>query len=325
MTVVQTALYSPAVKLSATEVFRADVLRGLASAPKRIPSKYFYDKRGSELFDRICELEEYYVTRCELAIMRSHAREMAASLGDSLRLVELGSGSSIKTRLLLDHLDSPAAYIPIDVSGQHLEESCADLRCEFPEIEVLPLCADFTNRVTLPTPPTPQRATAVYFPGSTLGNFEWHNAGLLLENIHGMCGVGGSLLLGIDLRKDPRVVHAAYNDREGVTAAFNLNLLYRVNRELDADFDPDAFAHRAVYNERLGRIESSLVSQRRQMASVAGQEFGFEKGESIYTEYSYKYSIPEFARFASGRGFKLQRQWTDHDNYFAVLHLLAVD
>ncbi len=324
MTVAQTAPLSPVAKPTAAAVFQADVQSGLAASPKRIPSKYFYDKRGSELFDQICELDEYYVMRCELAIMRRHVAAMARSLGPVVRLVEFGSGSSVKTRLLLDQLDSPAAYVPVDVSRQHLEESCADLRLEFPEVEVLPVCADFTGRVALPTPPTQERATAVYFPGSTLGNFEWRQAGRLLENIHQLCGVGGSLLLGIDLRKDPDVVHAAYNDREGVTAAFNLNLLHRINRELDADFDLGAFAHRAVYNQELGRIESSLVSQKRQTVSVVGQEFPFERGDSIQTEYSYKYSIPQFAQFAAQQGFDLHEQWTDPDNYFAVLHLVAV-
>lgn len=303
--------------------FLADGLRGLSGSPKWIPSKHLYDKRGSELFDQICQLDEYYVTRCEMEIMHRHAGEMAAALGSPVRLVEFGSGSSVKTRLLLDHLCDRSIYLPVDVSAEHLAESAAQLRLEYPDIEVRPIQADFSCDFSLPSD-APGVRVAVYFPGSTIGNFEHHTAKRLLRRIRMLCGLGGELLIGIDLRKDPQVTQAAYDDAQGVTAEFTYNLLLRMNRELAADFNRDAFSYRAVYDEDAGRIEASLVSKREQTVSLAGQVFHLEHGEAIRTEYSHKYTLAQFDSLAASAGFERSRTWTDEKDWFAVLLLKAV-
>jgi len=235
-----------------TDRFRADVLRGLARPQKRLPSKYFYDAVGSKLFDRICELDEYYPTRTELGILRTHAPEMAERCGPRCLLIELGAGSLTKVRLLLDRLDRPAGFVPVDVSGEHLESAADELRGEYRRLDVHPVCADFTADFAVPARACHRRV--VYFPGSTLGNFEPAEADDLLRNVARLVGPGGGLLLGVDLRKDRRVLEAAYDDSLGVTAAFNRNLLARIDRELDADFDPDSFRHRAFYNAAQSRI-----------------------------------------------------------------------
>ncbi len=281
----------------ARKTFRDEVLAGLRDWPPHLPCKYFYDARGSQLFDDICELDEYYLTRSELAIMRSHAHEMAAQIGDGAILVEYGSGSSVKTRLLLDHLPNPAAYVPVDISRTHLQQTADQLSEAYPHIEVLPVCADFTEQFDLPDPQrdsAPERDSthvAVYFPGSTIGNFQPAEVRKMLVRIAELCGSGGGLLIGIDLQKDVRVIEAAYNDAQGLTSEFNLNLLRRINRELDGDFDLEQFAHRAVYAVEPGRVEISLVSQRDQRVTIGGEAFDIAEGESIHTEYSYKYTI----------------------------------
>jgi dimethylhistidine N-methyltransferase len=308
-----------------TAAFLDDVVNGLSQSPKCLPCKYFYDERGSELFDRICELDEYYLTRTELAIMRRFAGEMAEQIGPEVMLVEYGSGSSIKTRLLLDHLPDPVAYVPVDISRDHLEQTAAILAEDYPHLEVLPVCADFTQEFNLPVSVREPSHVAVYFPGSTIGNFTPDEALQLLRQLAALCGTGGGLLIGIDLQKDVDTIEAAYDDADGVTADFNLNVLRRINDELGGDFRLDRFCHRAVYNPRLGRVELGLVSQCRQEVDVAGESFAFEEGEEIRTEYSHKYTIEGFADLAAGVGLTLRRHWTDDASRFAVLHLAVVD
>jgi dimethylhistidine N-methyltransferase len=303
--------------------FRADVLHGLRSPAKSLPCKYFYDETGSELFEWITALPEYYPTRTELAIMRRHAAEMADLLGPRCLLIEYGSGSSTKTRLLLDRLRDPAGYVPIDVSGEHLRRAARKLGEDYPEVEILPLCADFTRPLEPPVPARSPKRRVVYFPGSTIGNFTPAESVELLRRTADLCGRGGGLLLGADLRKDRRVLEAAYNDREGVTAAFNRNLLVRINRELGADFVVGQFAHRAFYNEVEGRIEIYLVSRLPQRVHVAGVEIVFAAGEPIRTEYSYKYRISDLDNLAREAGFTVACVWLDERGYFSVSYLAA--
>jgi len=301
--------------------FRADVLAGLSRPQKCLPAKYFYDAIGSHLFDRITELDEYYPTRTELGIMRLHAGAMAARCGADCLLVELGAGSLVKVRLLLDALDRPAGFVPVDVSGEHLRMAARELTADYPAVPVYPVVADFSCPFKLP--PVPARRRVVYFPGSTVGNFDPPDAGQLLRNVARMVGPGGGLLLGVDLRKDVAVLERAYNDAKRVTAAFNLNLLARINRELGADFDTAAYRHRAHYNRELHRIEMHLVSTADQTATVAGRAFAFRAGETIHTENSYKYDATELARRAADWHFRADHVWTDPAGYFAVLYLTA--
>jgi dimethylhistidine N-methyltransferase len=314
-----------AVIHDAARQFRADVLRGLRAPKKELPCKYFYDEAGSALFEQITELEEYYPTRTELGIMERHAAEMACLLGPRCLLIEYGSGSSFKTRHLLDRVRDPAGYVPIDVSGEHLRRSARSLGKEYPDVEVLPLCADFTVPLGLPACRKAAARRVVYFPGSTLGNFTPEAARKLLQQTAALCGRDGGLLIGIDLQKDPRVIEAAYNDRRGVTAAFNRNILVRINRELGADFDVEQFAHRAFYNAAQGRIEMHLVSRREQVVRVCGVPFSFAAGESIHTENSHKYSLPALADLARGGGFEAERVWVDERQYFGVAYLVLRD
>lgn len=303
--------------------FLADVLAGLRSSPKEFPCKYFYDERGSQLFDDICELDEYYLTRTEDEIIKRHVQEMADQIGPGVMLVEYGSGSSTKTRTLLDHLNDPVAYVPVDISREHLRRVAATLSHAYPQMEVLPVCADFTKPFALPQSRRAPTHSAVFFPGSTIGNFKPREAREMIKHLAAMCGTGGGLLIGIDLQKDPRVIEAAYNDARGVTADFNLNLLRHINHELDADFDLAQFRHRASYDERLGRIQMSLVSRRAQVVTVGGrggEAFEFAADEPIITEYSHKYTIDGFAEMAADACLTLRRSWTDAQRRFAVLH-----
>jgi dimethylhistidine N-methyltransferase len=304
------------------EFFR-DVIAGLSAPAKELPCKYFYDQRGSSLFERICILDEYYLTRSELAIMHESAAEMGEQIGRGAMLVEYGSGSSVKTRYLLDALSEPVAYVPVDISGELLEQTAAELAADYPRIEILPVCADFTDSFELPTPRRRASHAAVYFPGSTIGNFMPDRAIELLWDVAKLCGAGGGLLIGIDLKKDPAKIEAAYNDALGVTDQFNLNLLRRINRELDGNFRLDQFQHGAVYNAELGRVEIDLVSRCNQRVVIAGRGFDFKSGEAIRTEYSHKYSVEEFAALAAPSGLVLHHQWTDRDRNFAVLHLVV--
>jgi L-histidine Nalpha-methyltransferase len=306
-----------------TNYFRADVLRGLSAAAKSIPSKYFYDEAGSKLFDRICELEEYYPTRTELTIMERHVQEMADLAGPGCLLVEYGSGSSIKSRLLLDRLETPAAYMPVDISREHLRSSASALARAYPHLEVLPICADFTQPLDLPVPALRSRRRLIYFPGSTIGNFTPEEAIHLLRRTAQLGGAGSGLLLGVDLKKDPQILHAAYNDRQGVTAAFNLNLLERINRELGADFQSEQFWHHASYNPREGRIEMYLISHKEQRVRIGPQAITLAEGEAIRTEYSYKYNSADIRHLAKAGGYEVDRVWTDDRNHFCVAYLTA--
>jgi dimethylhistidine N-methyltransferase len=301
----------------------ADALGGLSRSPKRLSSKYFYDARGSALFERICEQPEYYPTRTELAIMRDRVGAIAAALGPEVRLVEYGSGSGLKTRLLLRSLESPAAYVPVEISRSALAESVARLEREFPRIEMLPVCADFTQPIKLPRAVRAPRQTVVYFPGSTLGNFAPDDALRLLRQMHNEAGQGGGLLgggvlIGIDLVKDATALEAAYNDAAGVTAEFTLNLLVRMNHELGADFDLAGFRHRARWHPLAERIETHIVSRREQDVHIDGRTFHFAEGEAMLVEYSCKYTLEGFARFAARAGLRVAEVWTDPDRKFSV-------
>jgi len=302
---------------------RGEVLRGLRRQSKELPPKLFYDERGSQLFDQICELEEYYPTRTEMAIMRAHALDMAMLIGPDCLLVEYGSGSSLKTHILLDHLIAPSGYVPVDISREHLLRSAERLALSYPGIEILPLWADYTAGFALPRPARPQARAVAYFPGSTIGNCHPHEAVRLLRQIAGLVGPGGGLLIGVDLRKDRATLELAYNDRAGVTAAFNLNMLARINRELGANFQLDQFRHRALYNEQSDRIEMHLVSQRGQLVDVGGVSIAFGAGESILTECSYKYSVESFGALARVGGFEITHVWTDPRRLFSVQYLVA--
>jgi dimethylhistidine N-methyltransferase len=300
------------------------VLQGLLRPDKHLPCKYFYDAEGSRLFERICELPEYYLTRTELAIMADAAPAIAGALGPKVRLVEFGSGSSRKTRLLLDHLQQPTAYLPIDLAEDALAAAVASLRAQYAALPIEPLLRDYTEPVPLPPAPAGTACTVCYFPGSTIGNFTADETVVFLRRVAAIVGNGGRLLLGADLQKDLQVLLPAYNDAAGVTAAFNLNLLKRINRELGGDFDLRGFAHYAFYNAPLGRIEMHLVSLREQTVDVGDHRFGFAAGESIHTENSYKYSIAEFQALAAQAGWRPARAWTDRRGLFALHALTAV-
>ena len=298
--------------------FAADLVAGLSRDRKELPAKYFYDERGSRLFELICELPEYYPTRTELDIMEAHAGEMASLLGPRCLVVEYGSGSSLKTRVLLRELERPAGYVPVDISREPLQRAAAALRERFPRVPIRPVCADFTGEFPLPHEGLGPARRAVYFPGSTIGNLHPPEATALLRHIAAQVGRGGALLVGADLRKDPAVLEAAYNDRLGVTAAFNLNLLARANAELGADFHLDRFRHQAFFNPVRSRIEMHLVSGGEQQVRALGRTFHFDDGESIHTESSYKYGSGELLELAARAGFRQARLWLDDDRLFSV-------
>lgn len=302
---------------------RDEVWAGLAAPRKTLPCKWLYDAHGSALFERICELPEYYPTRTELGILEAHAGEMARRLGDRCLLVEYGSGSSRKTRLLLDRLEAPAGYVPIDISRAALTASARALAAAYPSLEVLPVCADYGEPLALPRPRRSARRRAVFFPGSTIGNFTPPDAQRFLARMAQVAGAGGGILIGADLRKDPAILEAAYDDAAGVTAAFDRNLLVRINRELAADFPVERFRHEAVWNDGEGRVEMHLVSLDARTVTVAGRRFAFAAGESIHTENSYKYTLPGFAALAAGAGLAVRRVWTDPRGWFSVQWLEA--
>jgi dimethylhistidine N-methyltransferase len=301
------------------ESFREAVLAGLVKPHKEIPCKFFYDQRGSRLFEQICDLEEYYPTRTEIGILEAHGADMARFVGPGAQLIEFGSGTSRKVRILLDAMTEPAAYIPIDISKDHLIALATAVARDYPGVEVVPVCADYTEEVPLPEIASDPSAPRVgFFPGSSVGNFAPARARAFLERVAALVGSGGRFLIATDLKKDRRVLDAAYNDARGLTAAFNLNLLRRANRELGADFDLDSFRHHAFYNEADGRIEMHLVSRRAQTVRVAGRAFDFAEGESIHTENSYKFEIEGFLDLAREAGFAALHSWTDSARYFAV-------
>lgn len=306
-----------------TDDIAGDVLRGLASSPKRLPSKYFYDRRGSELFEAITRQPEYYLTRVELALLAERGAGIAAAVGPRAHVVEPGSGSGRKTRLLLDALEDPVAYTPIDISRSALTDSAGRLDREFGEVEVLPVLADFTRPVPLPAPARPAASALVFFPGSTLGNFTRDESVRLLAAMRATMGEDGAALLGLDLEKDPAILEAAYNDAAGVTAEFTLNLLRRLNRDVGSDFDLAGFAHRARYVEEEGRIVTTLESLREQDVTVQGRRFHFAAGEPMQVEQSQKYTDARIAALAADAGLRVVDGWNDARDWFG-LRLLRV-
>jgi dimethylhistidine N-methyltransferase len=296
----------------------AEIIDGLRQDEKMISPKYFYDERGSQLFEEITALPEYYPTETELGILRDNVDEIARLVGPQASLIEFGSGSSLKTRVLLENLHDLAAYVPVDISEELLLESAALLREDFPDIDILPVAADFTRPFALPQPAIMPVKNIVYFPGSTIGNFTNEDALELLRVMHGEAGEGGALLIGVDLQKDPDIIERAYNDSAGVTAEFNLNVLRHLNREFGADFKLDAFSHSAEYNPEEGRVELRLVSSEQQDVSVGDEAFTIEEDEAILTEYSHKYTLESFARMAGHAGFDVVRVWTDAERLFSV-------
>jgi L-histidine N-alpha-methyltransferase len=296
----------------------AEIVEGLSSRQKSLSPKFFYDERGSKLFDEICELPEYYPTRTELGIMHSHIDAIAALVGPQASLIEFGSGSSLKTHLLLRHLDRLAAYVPVDVSQEHLLAAADSIAAEYPDIEVWPVLADFMQPFDLPSPSVMPLRNIVYFPGSTIGNFSPDEAHSLMKVMHLEAGEDGALLIGVDLQKDKKLIERAYNDSAGVTAEFNRNMLIRINREFGANFNVELFEHRAIYNEDQGRIEMYLVSACEQIVRVGGRSFLFRKGEQLLTEYSHKYTTEQFREMANRAGFVVHTVWKDPRELFSV-------
>ncbi|MAO65987.1 MAG: L-histidine N(alpha)-methyltransferase [Balneola sp.] len=296
-----------------------EVLQGLKEPQKSLPSKYFYDKRGSELFEQICELDEYYPTRTELSIMRDNIDEITDQLGSKIQLIELGSGSSLKTRLLLDHLPEINSYVPVDISNDFLADVVENLQREYPLLDIIPVAADYTKPFDLPEADLDARRVA-YYPGSTIGNFTKEKAADFIALLADLLGDNGGLLIGFDLLKDRDTLINAYDDAKGVTAKFNKNILRRINRELAADFDVDSFEHRAFFNEEKSRIEMHLVSQKDQQVDIMGTVIHFSKGETIHTENSHKYSLESFREITAPH-FQPQKTWTDKKEMFTVQFL----
>lgn len=319
----ETALASFSDFSPAGDDFLGDVIAGLSANPKTLPCKYFYDELGSQLFDQICALPEYYPTRTELALMAEKAGEMALAIGPQAEILEYGCGSIEKVRVLLDSLDRPASYIAVDISGEHLRQAAEDLAEAYPELEVHAICTDFTQSFEIPQIMRGNRRVG-FFPGSTIGNFEPAAAEAFLRQVVADVGSNGGLLIGADRKKDQDVLRAAYNDSAGVTAAFNLNLLTRINSELGGDFDVSAFDHDAIYNSELGRIEMHLVSRIDQTVSLAGKSYSFARGETIHTENSHKYDIEEFQLLARKVGFEPKAVWSDSDSLFSVHYFEVV-
>ena len=298
-----------------------DVLSGLSHKQKSIPPKYFYDQQGSLIFDEITDLPEYYPTRTEARIMQLHGREIAVTLGEHVELIEYGSGSSIKTRILLDEMRNTAAYVPVDISGDHLQQAADDIQREYPHISVHPVVADFTRAFALPAVAATTERRVVYFPGSTIGNFTPIESVRILQQMAQLAGGKGGVLIGVDLLKPLPLLIAAYNDAQQVTARFNLNLLHRLNRELGADFDVSQFRHEAIFNTMESRIEMLLFARREMDVHIAGSTFHFAQDEAILTEYSHKYTLESFANLALEAGLQVTRVWTDADALFSVQYL----
>ena len=301
--------------------FLNDVHEGLSGTRKYLLPKYFYDERGSELFDAITEQPEYYPTRTELSIMEEYAPEMAKAIGPDSLLIELGGGSLLKVRHLLTHLPRLCGYVTVDVSGDHQNEAVKQLQAEFPDVEMQTVCADFTQPFDLPKMNCRPKKRAGYFPGSTIGNFDPRDRLKLMRNIAQLLGSGGTLIVGVDLKKEIATLEAAYNDAAAVTAAFNKNILRRINTELDGSFDLEAFEHYAFYNEELSRIEMHLRSLKDQAVTVAGRSFHFRKGETIHTENSHKQDVESIRRLAAESGFTMQTVWMDDAKLFGVFQL----
>ena len=295
-----------------------EIHAGLSLAQKKLSPKYFYDERGSQLFEAICDLPEYYPTRTEIGIMRKYLPEMARYIGPRPNVIEFGIGSGLKTKLLLGALDQAVAFVPVDISPEHLQNTVDELERDYPDIEMMPVATDFTHPFPVPEPSAQSERNVVYFPGSTIGNFEPDAAVELLRVMHREADKGGCLLIGVDLQKDSNTLEQAYNDSSGITAEFNLNMLRRLNAEFDADFDLEGFRHDAVYNTVDGRIEMHLVSLRDQQVNIGNRRFTLDRDETICTEYSYKYTLPQFADMAAQAGFTVKKVWTDSKGWFSL-------
>lgn len=295
-----------------------DVLEGLKKPEKELSPVWFYDELGSFLFDSICDLPEYYLTRTEIEIMQQHAPEMAQHIGREAAIIELGSGTSLKTRLLLNQIEMPAMYVPVDIAREHLLDAAGAIARDYPELRVIPICANFAQDFALPAYVAEARRRVVYFPGSTIGNFDLPQARDVLARIRNMIGEDGAVLIGVDLRKDPRVLHRAYNDEAGVTAEFNLNALRHLNRELGADFDLEAFEHAAIWVENKSRIEMHLISKQDQRVHIGDEELKIARGEHIRTEYSHKYTLEGFSDLAATADLSVSRVWMDPARHFSV-------
>jgi dimethylhistidine N-methyltransferase len=304
--------------------FCEQVIRGLSQQPRTLPCKFFYDETGSALFSKICGLPGYYITRTEMRILRECGREIGNALGRGIELIGLGTGAGTKTRILLQHLDAPVAYVPVDISREQLTQSSIAFRKRFPGLEVLPVCADYLQPFDLSRRSRKPTRTVVYFPGSTIGNLEPDEAADFLVKIASIAGPDGRALIGVDLKKSKAILERAYNDSAGVTADFNLNLLARINRELGADFYLRRWAHRAIYNEKVGRIEMHLISNVPQTVTIADAAFKFAACEHIITEFSYKYSPAEMIAMAATAGLHFEKLWTDQQKLFGLL-LFAVE
>ncbi len=301
---------------STSTALLTEVLEGLQRPQKTLPSKYFYDKRGSELFEQICELDEYYLTRTEVSILKTNIYEITESIGNNVQLIELGSGSSLKTRLLLDHLDNIHSYVPVDISNEFLEEAAGNLQNDYPELNIQPIAADYTKPFDIPDFANGVKKIA-YFPGSTIGNFSKDKAANFIGLITRLVADNGGLLIGFDLLKDRNTLITAYDDFKGTTAEFNKNILVRINRELDADFELDQFEHRAVFNEVENRMEMHLKSLKHQFVTINGKSIYFEKGETIHTENSHKYSLESFSELTKPH-FQTVQTWMDESKMFAI-------
>lgn len=305
------------------ESFRDEVIFGLSKVPKQLPSKFFYDSKGSELFNQICELEEYYPTRTELSIFEKYKEEIRELVGKNALVIEYGSGGSQKIRLLLDMLDKPLAYMPIDISKDYLFDDAKILAKDYPALEIIAVCADYTKALSLPEVDVKFAKKFVFFPGSTIGNLDHEEAKNLLINTANILNLGDGLLIGVDLKKDTNILNAAYNDQKGITSEFNLNLLVRINNNLSANFDLANFSHKAFYNEEKGRIEMHIISLKNQSILIDNIEFQLKENENIHTENSYKYEIKEFQDLAKQAGFTPTKVWTDPSKLFSV-HYLSV-
>ena len=301
--------------------FLQDVIAGLSAPQKTLPYKYFYDEKGSQLFDQICELEEYYLTRTEQHILQERGAEMGEWIGPHALLFEPGAGSSVKVETLFPHLHTPTAYVPVDISREHLLVSTERLQKRFPHIPIVPVVADYSSPFSTPSLEQTPNRIVVFYPGSTIGNFPPEEAVSFLKRLSNFVGPGGGLLIGFDVKKDKARLEAAYNDKKGVTAAFHMNLLERINRELHANIELTQFAHHAPFNEDKSRIEMHLVSRCPQKVSIAGHTFSFEEGETIFTECSYKHTPEKLAAIAEKAGFAREVFWTDQEELFGVMAL----
>lgn len=302
-------------------LMQEEVLNGLSKSQKELPSKYFYDERGSDLFEQITRIEEYYLTDCEKDILRDNINDITDYVGSDVTLIELGSGSSYKTRFLLEELSDLSTYIPVDISEEFLLKTVNQLRLEYPRISIIPVFADYTSRFELPVSKNSSQKQVVFFPGSTIGNYDTNEVRSFFTNITEVTADDSEMLVGVDLKKDPQVLEAAYNDQQGITAQFNKNILTHINNELNANFNVDQFDHHAFYNNESGRIEMHLVSSQKQTVTIGDYKIGFEKDESIHTENSYKYSLEEFEELVA-EWYSVEKVWTDKNDYFSLQYLV---